>query len=83
VPVDDLAGFAYRRGEDERLYLDSMVLLLLLLVVVVVVLVLVVFVVVVFLGMVERRSWTLAVWAEGAVDSELRRGGSGGAMPLV
>jgi hypothetical protein len=23
VPVDDLAGFAYRRGEDERLYLDS------------------------------------------------------------
>lgn len=81
MPVDDLAGFAYRRGEEERLYLDSMVLLLLLLVVVVV-LVLVVFVVV-FLGMVESRSWTLAVWAEGAVESELRRGGSGGAMPLV
>tara|TARA_R110002003_G_scaffold6_1_gene267 strand:- start:7878 stop:8069 length:192 start_codon:yes stop_codon:yes gene_type:complete len=63
VPVDDLPGFAYRRGEDERLYRGSMLLS--------------------SLGRVEIFSWTFAVWAAGAVESELRRGGNGGATPLV
>ena len=66
MPVLDLAGLAYRRGEDERLYLDSMLLLVLL-----------------SLGIVESFKWIFAVCALGWVDSELRRGGIGGAMPLV
>jgi hypothetical protein len=60
VPVDDLAGFAYRRGELERLYRELM-----------------------SLGRVLSLSWILAVWAAGAVESELRCGGRGGTMPLV
>jgi hypothetical protein len=35
------------------------------------------------MGIVLRRSWSLAVWAAGALESELRRGGSGGALPPV
>lgn len=35
------------------------------------------------LGRVEILSWSFAVWAAGAVESELRRGGSGGAVPAV
>jgi hypothetical protein len=76
VPVEALAGLGYpRRGEDERLYLDSMV--------VVVVLVTVLKLSLAGTGMLLRRSWSFAVWAEGALESELRRGGSGGALPLV
>lgn len=35
------------------------------------------------LGRVDSLSWTFAVWALGAVERELRRGGSAGAMPPV
>jgi hypothetical protein len=54
-------------------YLDSMVL----------VLVLTLMLSLAGTGIVLRRSWSLAVWAAGALESELRRGGSGGALPPV
>jgi hypothetical protein len=61
VPVDDRAGLAYRpRGEEGRVYLDSM-----------------------GLETVTVLSCSgkvfAAVFAAGVVDSELLRGGSGGA----
>jgi hypothetical protein len=69
VPVDDLAGLAYPldRGGEDARLYLESMAL-------------VVFWV---LGSVETRSWSFAVWAAGAVEIELRRGGSGGTMPLV
>jgi hypothetical protein len=58
VPVEALAGLGYpRRGDDERLYLDSMV-------VVVVVLVTVLMWSLAGTGMLLRRSWSFAAQAD-------------------